>query len=75
MGKAVNTVARAYEDLRPTAEKTVLNPARKILNYRVAGDRDKLSIEYPQAPDDVKELKSSLIESDDDFIDVEVIEE
>jgi DNA recombination protein RmuC len=75
MGKAVNTVARAYEDLRPTAEKTVLNPARKILNYRVAGDRDKLAIEYPQAPDDVKELKSSLIESDDDFIDVEVIEE
>ena len=75
MGKAVNTVARAYEDLRPTAEKTVLNPARKILNYRVSGDRDKLAIEYPQAPDDVKELKSSLIESDDDFIDVEVIEE
>jgi DNA recombination protein RmuC len=75
MGKAVNTVARAYEDLRPTAEKTVLNPARKILNYRVAGDRDKLAIEYPQAPDDVKELKSALIESDDDFIDVEVVEE
>ncbi|CAB4868703.1 unannotated protein [freshwater metagenome] len=75
VGKAVNSVSKAYEDLRPTAEKTVLNPARKILNLGVSGDRDKLAIEYPEAPEDVKELKASGAESDDDFIDVEVVEE
>ena len=75
VGKAVNSVSKAYEDLRPTAEKTVLSPARKILNLGVSGDRDKLAIEYPEAPEDVKELKTSGAESDDDFIDVEVVEE
>ena len=75
MGKAVNSISKAYEDLRPTAEKTVLSPARKILNLGVSGDRDKLAIEYPEAPEDVKELKTSGAENDDDFIDVEVVEE
>lgn len=75
MGKAVNSISKAYEDLRPTAEKTVLSPARKILNLGVSGDRDKLAIEYPEAPEDVKELKTSGADSDDDFIDVEVVEE
>lgn len=75
LGKAVNSVSKAYEDLRPTAEKTVLSPARKILNLGVSGDRDKLAIEYPEAPEDVKELKASGAESDDDYIDVEVVEE
>lgn len=75
VGKAVNSVSKAYEDLRPTAEKTVLSPARKILNLGVSGDRDKIAIEYPEAPEDVKELKTSGAESDDDFIDVEVVEE
>jgi DNA recombination protein RmuC len=75
VGKAVNSVSKAYEDLRPTAEKTVLSPARKILNLGVSGDRDKLAIEYPDAPEDVKELKTSGEQSDDDFIDVEVVEE
>ena len=75
LGKAVNSVSKAYEDLRPTAEKTVLSPARKILNLGVSGDRDKLAIEYPEAPEDVKELKASGAENDDDYIDVEVVEE
>ena len=75
LGKAVNSVSKAYEELRPTAEKTVLSPARKILNLGVSGDRDKLAIEYPEAPEDVKELKASGAENDDDYIDVEVVEE
>ena len=75
LGKAVNSVSKAYEDLRPTAEKTVLSPARKILNLGVSGDRDKLAIEYPEAPEDVKELKASGSDGEDDYIDVEVVEE
>ncbi|MSO25461.1 MAG: DNA recombination protein RmuC [Candidatus Nanopelagicaceae bacterium] len=72
VGKAISSTAKAYEDLIPTAEKTVLNPARRIHNLGVAGDKEKLAIEYPDAPGDVRELKA--ISADDDFIEVEEIE-
>jgi len=72
VGKAISSTAKAYEDLIPTAEKTVLNPARRIHNLGVAGDKEKLAIEYPDSPGDVRELKA--ISDDDDFIEVEEIE-
>ena len=72
VGKAISSTARAYEDLIPTAEKTVLNPARRIHNLGVAGDKEKLAIEYPDSPGDLRELKA--ISADDDFIEVEEIE-
>ena len=72
VGKAISSTAKAYEDLIPTAEKTVLSPARRIHNLGVSGDKDKLAIEYPEAPGSVRELKS--IQGDDDFIEVEEIE-
>jgi len=72
VGKAISSTSKAYEDLIPTAEKTVLSPARRIHNLGVSGDKDKLAIEYPEAPGSVRELKS--IQSDDDFIEVEEIE-
>ena len=72
VGKAISSTAKAYEDLIPTAEKTVLNPARRIHNLGVAGDKEKLAIEYPDSPGDVRELKA--ISADDDFIEVEEIE-
>jgi DNA recombination protein RmuC len=59
----------------PTAEKTVLSPARRIHNFGVSGDKDKLAIEYPDAPASVRELKSDEIGGDDDFIDAEEIDE
>jgi DNA recombination protein RmuC len=65
-------VAVGKEDLIPTAERTVLSPARRIHNLGVTGDKDKLAIEYPESPGEVRELKS--ISSDDDFIEVEEIE-
>jgi DNA recombination protein RmuC len=50
----------------------VLSPARRIHNLGVTGDKDKLAIEYPESPGEVRELKA--ISADDDFIEVEEIE-
>lgn len=73
VGKAISSTAKAYEDLIPTAERTVLSPARRIHNLGVSGDKDKLAIEYPDSPGNVRELKN--ISEDDDFIDGEEIGE
>lgn len=72
VGKAISSTAKAYEDLIPTAEKTVLSPARRIHNLGVAGDKDKLAIEYPESPGAVRELRS--ISAEDEFIEVEEVE-
>ena len=74
VGKAINSTSKAYEDLVPTAEKTVLSPARRIHQLGVTGDKEKLAIEYPDAPADVRALNNPDLETDD-FIDVEVVEE
>ena len=71
VGKAISSTAKAYEDLIPTAERTVLSPARRIHNLGVSGDKDKLAIEYPDSPGSVRELKG--INEDDDFIEAEEI--
>jgi len=73
VGKAITSTAKAYEDLVPTAEKTVLSPARRIHNLGVLGDKDKLAIEYPEAPGAVRELNNVELAGDDDFIDAEEI--
>ena len=74
VGKAINSTSKAYEDLVPTAEKTVLSPALRIHKLGVSGDKEKLAIEYPEAPANVRALNNPDLESDD-FIDVEVVEE
>ena len=73
VGKAITTTAKAYEDLVPTAEKTVLSPARRIHNLGVSGDKDKLAIEYPESPGSVRELKYDELPDDDGFIDAEEV--
>jgi len=75
VGKAISSTAKAYEDLVPTAEKTVLAPARRIHNLGVTGDKDKLAIEYPEAPGAVRDLKSAELEAGDDYIDAEEVDE
>lgn len=75
VGKAVNSVSKAYDDLVPTAQKTVLAPAVRINKLGVAGDKEKLAIEYPDAPSDVRDLNNPELENADDFIDVEIVEE
>lgn len=73
LGKAVNTINKAYDDLIPTAEKTVIAPAKKISNLGISGNKEKLAIEYPESPGKVRELR--MTDSADDFIDADVIEE
>ena len=75
VGKAISSTAKAYEDLVPTAEKTVLAPARRIHNLGVAGDKDKLAITYPEAPGAVRELKNAELEGSDDYIDAEEVDD
>ncbi|CAB4887003.1 unannotated protein [freshwater metagenome] len=75
VGKAINNTSKAYEDLIPTAEKTVLSPAKKISALGVAGDKEKLAIAYPEAPANVRELNNPELVDADDFIDVEIVEE
>jgi DNA recombination protein RmuC len=75
VGKAISSTSKAYEDLVPTAEKTVLAPARRIHNLGVVGDKDKLAIAYPEAPGAVRELKSAELESGDDYIDAEEVDD
>ena len=74
VGKAINSTSKAYEDLIPTAEKTVLSPAKKISALGVAGDKEKLAIQYPEAPADVRELNNPELVEAEDFIDVEIVE-
>lgn len=74
VGKAINSTAKAYEDLVPTAEKTVLSPAKKIHSLGVAGDKEKLAIQYPEAPANVRELNNPDLVEADDYIDVEIVE-
>jgi DNA recombination protein RmuC len=74
VGKAINSTAKTYEDLVPTAEKTVLSPAKKIHALGVAGDKEKLAIAYPEAPADVRELNNPDLVGADDYIDVEIVE-
>jgi DNA recombination protein RmuC len=79
VGKAINSTSKAYEDLVPTAEKTVLSPARRIHKLGVSGDKEKLAIEYPDAPADVRALNNPDLDGDDqteyEVLDVEVVEE
>jgi DNA recombination protein RmuC len=76
VGKAINSTSKAYEDLVPTAEKTVLSPARRIHKLGVAGDKEKLAIEYPECSFGCsRALNNPDLDAPDDFIDVEVVEE
>ena len=76
VGKAISQTSKAYEDLVPTAEKTVLAPARRIHNLGVTGDKDKLAIAYPEAPGAVRDLKNAELDGGgDDYIDAEEVDE
>ena len=75
VGKAISQTSKAYEDLVPTAEKTVLAPARRIHNLGVTGDKDKLAIAYPDAPGAVRDLKNAELDGSDDYIDAEEVDE
>jgi DNA recombination protein RmuC len=75
VGTAINSLSKAYGDLKTTSEVTVKNSAAKILSFGVAGDKAKLAIPYPDAPPEVRELKDSDQIEEDDFIDAEEVKD
>ncbi len=75
VGDRLKQTVKAYNDMIPTAESTVLSPAKKIMSLGVSGDSSKLKA-FPEVSDNVRELKSKLaLDAPEDFIDVEEIDE
>jgi len=75
VGTAINSLSKAYGDLKTTSEVTVKNSAAKILSFGVIGDKAKLAIPYPDAPPEVRELKDSDQIEEYDFIDAEEVKD
>ena len=75
VGTALNSLSKAYGELIPTAESTVKRAAAKIISFGVSGDKDKLSLAYPDAPAEVRELKNSELGGEEDFIDAEEVKD
>jgi DNA recombination protein RmuC len=75
VGTALNSLSKAYGELIPTAESTVKRAAAKIISFGVSGDKDKLSLTYPDAPAEVRELKNSELGGEEDFIDAEEVKD
>jgi DNA recombination protein RmuC len=71
VGDRLKSTVKAYNDMVPTAESTVLSPAKKIMNLGVSGDASKLKA-FPEVSENVRALKSNLaLDAPDDYIDVE----
>jgi DNA recombination protein RmuC len=75
VGERLKSTLKAYNEMIPTAESTVLSPAKKILSLGVTGDASKLR-NFPELSENVRTLKSNLaLDAPDDFIDGEEVEE
>ena len=75
VGERLKSTVKAYNEMIPTAETTVLSPAKKIMNLGVSADASKLKA-FPEVSDSVRELKSNLaLDAPDDFIDAEEVDE
>jgi len=75
VGDRLKSTLKAYNEMIPTAESTVLSPAKKIMNLGVSGDASKLK-SLPEVSENVRQLKSNLaLDAPDDFIDAEEVEE
>lgn len=75
VGERLKQTLKAYNDMIPTAETTVLSPAKKIMNLGVSGDASKLKA-FPEIPEEVRVLKSKLaLDAPEEFIDGEEVEE
>ena len=71
VGERLKSTLKAYNDLIPTAETTVLSAAKKMRNLEVAGKTPKA---IPELSENVRQLHSKLAPSDDDYIVGEEIE-
>jgi DNA recombination protein RmuC len=71
VGDRLKSTLKAYNDLIPTAETTVLSAAKKMRQLDVPGKTPKA---IPELSDNVRHLRSKLEPSDDDFIEVDEVE-
>lgn len=71
VGDRLKSTLKAYNDLIPTAETTVLSAAKKMRALDVPGKSPKA---IPELPETVRQLHSKLASSDDDFIEVDEVE-
>ena len=71
VGERLKSTLKAYNDLIPTAETTVLSAAKKMRNLEVAGKTPKA---IPELSENVRQLHSKLTPNDDDYIMGEEIE-
>src|ERR1019366_339479 len=71
VGDRLKSTLKAYNDLIPTAETTVLSAAKKMRALDVPGKSPKA---IPELPESVRQLHSKLAPSDDDFIEVDEVE-
>lgn len=75
VGERLKSTIKAYNEMIPTAESTVLSPAKKIVSLGVSSDASKLKA-FPEVTDTVRTLKSNLaLDAPDDYVDSEEIEE
>ncbi len=72
VGDRLKSTLKAYNDLIPTAETTVLSAAKRMRSLEVTG---KTPGSIPELSENVRQLHSKLAPSDDDFIEVEEVEE
>jgi DNA recombination protein RmuC len=71
VGDRLKSTLKAYNDLIPTAETTVLSAAKKMRSLEVIG---KSPSAIPELSENVRQLRSKLAPSEDDAIEVDEVE-
>ncbi len=71
VGERLKSTLKAYNELIPTAETTVLSAAKKMRSLEVVGKTPKA---IPELSENVRQLHSKLAPSEDDYIEVEEVE-
>jgi len=71
VGERLKSTLKAYNELIPTAETTVLSAAKKMRALEVSGKTPKA---IPELSENVRQLHSKLTPSEDDFIEVDEVE-
>ena len=71
VGDRLKSTLKAYNELIPTAETTVLSAAKKMRSLEVSGKALKA---IPELSENVRQLHSKLTPGDDDFIEVDEVE-
>ena len=69
VGDRLKSTVKAYNEMIPTAESTVLSPAKKIMSLGVSGTALKA---FPEVSENVRDLKSNLaIDAPDEFLEID----